>query len=122
VGLDLGHFQNEIGIEARNLTIDGFDVGVRISAVGEIAVRDVALANAVDLQYVVPDEDGGFVVVDGPGEASPVDDDEAGESESGDGQESDDDEFEDDEFEDDEFADDEFADDRFEGDESEDDE
>ena len=66
IGIDVGHFRNERGIEIRDVTVEDFDVGVRISATAEVSFTGGTLSNTTDVQYVVPDEDGPGQVVEGP--------------------------------------------------------
>ncbi|MEM7340575.1 MAG: G8 domain-containing protein [Actinomycetota bacterium] len=66
VGIDVGHFRNERGIEITDVTVDGTGVGIRISAEAEVTLRGERLSNTTDVQYVIPDEDGAGAVVDGP--------------------------------------------------------
>lgn len=66
IGIDVGHFMNERGIEIRDVTVEGFGTGVRISATADVLFTGSVLANRTDVEYVIPDEDGPGRVVDGP--------------------------------------------------------
>ncbi len=82
VGLDLAHFQNENGLEVKNVKIDGFDVGLKLTTQGQVTVTGGEIKNSgTELQYITPDEDGGGRIVSQgdfvstPGTVSTGDDD-----------------------------------------------
>ncbi len=66
IGIDVGHFMNERGIQITDARVDGFGTGIRVNAVGEVSLSGNRLSNQTDTQYVIPDEDGAGRVVDGP--------------------------------------------------------
>ncbi|MEM9607680.1 MAG: G8 domain-containing protein [Actinomycetota bacterium] len=66
IGIDIGHFMNERGIEVDGVTVEGFDIGVRVSATADVRLTGASLSNGTDVQYVIPDEDGADRIVDGP--------------------------------------------------------
>ena len=66
IGIDVGHFMNERGIEITDVTVEGFGTGVRVNAEAEVALTGMSLANGTDVQYVVPHEDGAGSIVEGP--------------------------------------------------------
>ena len=69
IGVDLGHFMNEFGIVLDNLSVEGCDIGVRITAEGEVSLNGGTFSNnGTDIQYIIPDEDGGGEIVSGPEE------------------------------------------------------
>ncbi|QDG74734.1 hypothetical protein FJ695_01995 [Labrenzia sp. PHM005] len=70
VGLDLAHFQNELGLEVRNVTIDGFGVGMKLTTEGQVSVMGTTFANnGTNVQNIRPNEDGPGTIV---GMALPV--------------------------------------------------
>ncbi|MEM6679094.1 MAG: G8 domain-containing protein [Pseudomonadota bacterium] len=58
VGVDLGHFQNNIGLEVRNATIEDFGVGLQTTARGGVTVEGGNFSgNQIDFQQVIRDDD-----------------------------------------------------------------
>ena len=66
IGIDIGHFMNQFGIEVSNVTVEDFGIGVRINATAGVALTGERLSNQHDVQYLIPDEDGGGQIVEGP--------------------------------------------------------
>lgn len=66
IGLDFGHFRNDISNIITNPTVEGFGIGVRLTAVGEVTLHGGTFTNnGTDVQYIIPDEDGGGEIVPG---------------------------------------------------------
>ena len=66
IGIDFGHFQNDIGNIITNPSVEGFGIGVRLTTQGEVSLSGGSFSNnGTDVQYIIPDEDGGGTIVTG---------------------------------------------------------
>ena len=64
IGIDLGHFRNDIGIVLDSPSVEGFGIGARITTVGEVKLNGgTFVGNGTNIQYIIPNEDGGGKIV-----------------------------------------------------------
>lgn len=65
-GVVVDHFMNQFGIEINDVTVEDFGTGIRINADAAVTLTGETLSNQTDVEYLIPDEDGGGQIVDGP--------------------------------------------------------
>jgi len=57
VGVNVAHFENLIGLELKNLVVEDFAVGLKVTTEGEVTIEGGSLSNDVDTQWVIPVEE-----------------------------------------------------------------